>query len=67
MHLPTVVTDGLQKETHTDMTCLQTFQNLPAALTAFRYANEVSDVQRFLGSQNHRTIQAGRNLRRPLV
>lgn len=63
MHLSTVVTDSLPKETSVDMTHLQTFQNLPTALAAFRYANELSDVKIFLGSQNRRTIQAGRNLR----
>lgn len=67
MHLSTVVTDSLLKETSVDMTRLQTFQNLPTALAAFRYANELSDVQSFLGSRNHRTIQAGRNLRGTLV
>lgn len=67
MHLSAVESDSLQKETSADMTCLQTHQNMPTTLTAYRYANELSDVQSFLGSQNHRTIQAERNLRRSLV
>lgn len=67
MHLSAVETDSLQKETSADMTCLQTHQNMPTALTAFRYANELFDVQSFSGLQNHRKIQAERNFLRSLV
>lgn len=55
------------REMSADMTHLKTYQNMPIALTAFRYANELFDVQSFLGLQNHRTIQAERNFRGPLV
>ena len=61
----TVITDILHKGTSADMICLPTFPNLFAVLPAFTYADYLADVPRFLII--HRTIQAGRILRRSQV